>query len=190
MCLWNLQAQRLHRWSNDYRVQDCSITPDGKRLIVISTEKDIYVYNFITKAEEYRLKLKSNLTCLTVSADSKEMLVNVVDNEIHLLDIETASLVRTFEGQKQGQYVIRSTFGGAGQNFVISGSEGMIYDLSRRRPPANGHIDGKVYIWHRGNGRLVEVLDGHTKGCVNAVSWNPDDPGMFASAGDDCRVRM
>lgn len=126
LCLWDLQGRRLHKWSNDYRVQDCAITPDGQRLVVVSTEKGIFVYDFHTKEEEYRLDLKINLTCLTISRDSKQMLVNVVDNEIHLLDIETAVLVKTFRGQKQGQFVIRSSFGGAAENFVISGSEGTI----------------------------------------------------------------
>ena len=36
----------------------------------------------------------------------------------------------------------------------------------------------------------MESLKGDNKGCVNAVSWNPCDPGMFASAGDDKKVRM
>lgn len=51
-------------------------------------------------------------------------------------------------------------------------------------------IDTKVYIWHKENGQLVETLAGHERDCVNAVAWNPRDAGMFASAGDDHRVRM
>jgi WD repeat-containing protein 26 len=46
-----------------------------------------------------------------------------------------------------------------------------------------------IYVWHKENGVLIEKLKGHGS-CVNAVAWNPRDPGMFASAGDDRRVRM
>jgi WD repeat-containing protein 26 len=55
--------------------------------------------------------------------------------------------------------------------------------------------DGKVYIWHKENESLIETLAGHGKGqggdeCVNTVDWNPVDPGMFASGGDDRKIRM
>ena len=51
-------------------------------------------------------------------------------------------------------------------------------------------LDSKIYIWHKENGTLVETLEAHTKGCVNSISWNPTNPGMFVSAGDDKAVRM
>lgn len=50
--------------------------------------------------------------------------------------------------------------------------------------------DSKIYIWHRENGTLIETLESHSPGCVNAVAWNPANPCMFASGGDDRRVRM
>lgn len=46
-----------------------------------------------------------------------------------------------------------------------------------------------IYVWHKENGMLIEELKGHAS-CVNAVAWNPCNPGMFASAGDDRYVRM
>lgn len=49
----------------------------------------------------------------------------MADGEVQLIEIETAEIVRRFLGQKQRQFVIRSSFGGADENLIISGSEGM-----------------------------------------------------------------
>jgi len=99
------------------------------------------------------------------------MLISMNDNKIRLMDIDTGEVLQSFSGQKQTEFIIRSAFGGADENFVVSGSE-----------------DSKVYIW-RTNGHLVEALDAH-HGCVNAVAWHPKDPRVFASAGDDHKVRI
>ena len=42
---------------------------------------------------------------------------------------------------------------------------------------------------------MIETLSGHGRGqggdeCVNTVDWNPIDSGMFASGGDDRKIRM
>ncbi|OQD79812.1 hypothetical protein PENANT_c043G08755 [Penicillium antarcticum] len=170
---WSMRGQPLHSWKGGFRVQDCAISADGRRLVAADTEAKIHVYNFITYEEEYSLPLPSKPTSVAISQDSLHVLINLAEGEIQLVNMETTALVRQFRGQKQGEFVIRSTFGGAAENFIVSGSE-----------------DSKVYIWHKENGNLVETLEGHEKGCVNSISWNPRDPGMFASAGDDESVRM
>ncbi|WEW56210.1 hypothetical protein PRK78_001647 [Emydomyces testavorans] len=173
LCLWNVHGDALYTWPGSSRIRDCSISPDGKRLIAISIEKRIHVYNFQTRKEEYSMLLRLDLTCVNISRDSRFMLVNMSEGEVQLLDIETADVARHYSGQKQGQFIIRSTFGGAAENFIVSGSE-----------------DSRIYIWHKESCTLVETLEGHTRGCVNAVAWNPRNPGMFASAGDDRKVRI
>ncbi|KAL9583356.1 MAG: hypothetical protein Q9203_005117 [Teloschistes exilis] len=175
LCLWSLSTGRqLHNWPVDYRVQDCAITPDGRRLVAISSQCQIVVYNFDTREEEYSILLQSRMTCITVSKDGRYMLINMSNGQIQLIEIETREFVRRFEGQVQGEYVIRSCFGGADENLVISGSE-----------------DSRIYIWHKTTGNLIESLDGHqTPGCVNVVAWNPAHPCMFASGGDDKKIRM
>ena len=157
---------------------------------MISPEKQIFVYNYVTREEEYAIQLKTKLTCISISHDSRYMLVNMADNEVQLIDIETAEIVRRFLGQKQGAFVIRSAFGGADENLVISGSEGSCYSLGFSLKVLIRLPDSKVYIWHKENGTLIETLEGHSSGCVNAVAWNPADPCMFASGGDDRKVRM
>ncbi|MCJ1438090.1 hypothetical protein MMC27_007477 [Xylographa pallens] len=169
----NLSGEIIHTWSDSTRVQDLALSPDGKRLVIISPEREITVYNFTTWNEEYSLRLKSKLTCVRISRDSKYMLINMVDNELQLIDIGSAEIVRRFLGQKQGNFVIRGSFGGADENLIISGSE-----------------DGRIYIWHRENGTLIETLEGHPGGCANAVAWNPADSCMFASGGDDRKIKI
>ncbi|KAH8702015.1 WD domain protein [Talaromyces proteolyticus] len=176
LCHWGLRSHHhlpLYTWPGGFRVQDCAITPDGSRLIAADVTGKLYVYNFETHAEEYCLPFKSKITSVSVSKDSKFVLINMAEGQIQLIDLDTTEVVRRFRGQKQGEYVIRSSFGGAAENFIVSGSE-----------------DSNVYIWHKENGTLVEMLEGHNEGCVNAVSWNPTNPSMFASAGDDHVVRI
>jgi WD repeat-containing protein 26 len=125
LCLWSIHGTEMYTWPGGYRVQDCAITPDGRRLIAAEENCKIHVYNFHTYEEEYCLPLKTRSTSVTVSQDSKYMLVNLAEGQIQLIDIETTDIIRRFRGQKQGVFVIRSAFGGAGENFVVSGSEGM-----------------------------------------------------------------
>jgi hypothetical protein len=53
------------------------------------------------------------------------------DSEINMgklwtLDSTTGEEVMRYEGASQAEFVIRSCFGGAGENFVMSGSEGKL----------------------------------------------------------------
>ena len=51
-------------------------------------------------------------------------------------------------------------------------------------------LDGNVYIWHRDDGVLLDVLAGHGSGSVNSVAWNPRNTQMFASCSDDFTIRL
>jgi len=49
------------------------------------------------------------------------------EGRLLLLDSECGDVVQRYTGLKQSEFVIRSAFGGANENFVISGSEGKLY---------------------------------------------------------------
>lgn len=110
-------------------MQDCAVSADGRRLVAADTEAKIHVYNLLTYEEDYCLPLPSKPTSVAISQDSRHVLISLAEGEIQLVDMETTAVVRHFKGQKQGEFVIRSTFGGAAENFVVSGSEGQYLEL-------------------------------------------------------------
>ncbi|KAL8286124.1 hypothetical protein RQP46_004612 [Phenoliferia psychrophenolica] len=148
-------------------------TPAPTPPIMARHEKRITVVDLNTKKIEYDITQPGELTSVEISSDSRFALVSHAPNEILYIDLRDGTIVRRFLGHDQGQYVLQSTFGGALENYVCSGSE-----------------DGKVYLWHRDTGQLVHVLEGHGGGSVNAVAWNRRHPGMFASCSDDRTVRI
>ncbi|KAI5075350.1 hypothetical protein GOP47_0009924 [Adiantum capillus-veneris] len=170
---WDIEGKELDSWKGIRvpRINDLTITADGNHMISIC-EKDIRIFNLETKGERV-INEDQSITSLSVSKDGRYLLVNLVSQEIHLWDMmDSAKLLFKYSGHRQTRYVIRSCFGGFNQAFVVSGSE-----------------DSQVYIWHRGNGEILEVLPGHS-GTVNCVSWNPVNPYMFASASDDHTIRI
>jgi WD40 repeat protein len=160
----------LYRWLGA-RVTDLAISHDGQKMIAVCHEKKIRIYD-VEQHSETCIQEDNSITSLCLSSDSRYALINVSAQEIHLWDLLEKRLVHKYTGQKQGRFVIRSSFGGANQSFIVSGSE-----------------DSNVYIWNRERAKLIEVLHGHT-GTVNSVAWNPRNPSMFASASDDCTIRI
>jgi len=155
-----------------------AITDDGHWLVALDPQNVIRIFDMNTYREEPPIKTAGKMTSITLSHDGSTVLVNMALGEVHMIDLITRDTVRKFKGQKQGEFVIRSCFGGAAENFVVSGSE-----------------DGLIYVWHKENESLIEKLPGHGRGqggkeCVTTVDWNPRDPGMFASGGDDRKVRI
>ncbi|KAL9083883.1 MAG: hypothetical protein Q9165_008353 [Trypethelium subeluteriae] len=183
--IWNLKGERIYKWeeenrSSKIRVHDLAISPDGSRLFAIGPDGPIFVYDFWSRNQLAQWSMETAMTCINISSDGRHVLVNMKDDRVVTLDIETGETVQTFPGQKQSSFMIRSCFGGAGEGLIASGSE-----------------DSKVYIWRRKSGELIEKLEGHEKssgsgstGFVNAVAWHPHDPSIFASAGDDHTVRI
>jgi len=195
MFMWDLEGNELQHWHGG-RINDLVVTADGAHLVSTHSEnceKRIVIYHLQEEREQHITESHA-VTSLSISRDGRYLLVNLQCQEIHQWDLgpqgekswmsdaanspamsQTQQVMRyQFHGQpeKQGRFVIRSCFGGSDESFVVSGSE-----------------DSQVYIWHGRTGDLLEVLPGHS-GTVNAVTWNPTNPHMLASASDDHTIRI
>nr|CAD1820539.1 unnamed protein product [Ananas comosus var. bracteatus] len=173
-CISGFNWERLKRLKGQRNTNfsDMAVTKDNN--IIIFTDKNSALQLLDVALQKKRfVEEEHTITSFSLSKDEDFLLVDLVNQEIHLWSIkDEPKLVMRFNGHKRTQLLIRSCFGGLEQGFVASGSE-----------------DSRVYIWHRGTGTLLEALDGHS-GAVNCVSWNPTNPHMLASASDDCTIRV
>ncbi|KAF8390946.1 hypothetical protein HHK36_023246 [Tetracentron sinense] len=172
--MWDLNGKELECWKGQrtLKISDMAVTNDGKQIISMCRETAILLLDREAKSEKM-IEEEHTITSFSLSRDNKFLLVNLLNQEIHLWSIEgDPKLVAKYKGHKHSRFIIRSCFGGFAQAFIASGSE-----------------DSQVYIWHRGTRELVEALPGHS-GAVNCVSWNPVNPHMLASASDDRTIRI
>lgn len=167
-----VDKEEVVEWKKPHRVQDICGSTDGKWIVAADEQKTLHIYDAETRQLEYDMELNASPTSVSISQDSQHILVNKRDGEALLIDLNARSSVQKFLGHTGGECQIRGTFGGANESFVACGSE-----------------DGNILIWHKNIGAAVERLPGHLPRC-NAVAWNPADPCMLASCGDDNRVKI
>lgn len=87
-------------------------------------EKMLIVYDIQSRREEFRIKFSSKITSITPSDDNRTVLISIEEGEVHMIDVEERYTVRKFKGQNRFGSIIRNCFGGASENFVVSGSKG------------------------------------------------------------------
>lgn len=173
LCSFHAHTDEVHGWRKRHRVQDICGSLDGRWLVAVDEGNSIHVYNAATRELEYDLNLGgARPTSVTMSRDSRHLLVNKQDGETQLVDLVSRNLVQTYHGHVGGNFMIRSTLGGANESFALSGSD-----------------DGHFLIWHKASGTVVARIHGHEPRC-NAVTWNPTNPRMVASCGDDGTIKM
>lgn len=66
------------------------------------------------------------IMAFTVNRADRLALLNVATQGVHLWDLEDKCLVRKFQGVTQGHFTIHGCFGGVNEDFIVSGSEGII----------------------------------------------------------------
>ncbi|EPS60063.1 hypothetical protein M569_14740 [Genlisea aurea] len=174
ICMWDTEGKEMECWKGQktIRIADMGVTKDGKELITVCKETSILLFEWERNSEKF-IEEDQIITSFTVSDDRKFLLVSLLNEELHLWNIDgVPKVISKYKGHKRSRFVVRSCFGGLDEAFIGSGSE-----------------DSQVYIWHRVSGELILTLGGHS-GAVNCVSWNPTNPHMLASGSDDRTIRI
>lgn len=123
--MWDLNGKQLECWKGQHtqKISDLEITRDGKQIISMCRETSILLLDRESKTEKL-IEEDQVITSFSLSNDGKFLLVNLLDQEIHLWTIDgDVKLVTKYEGHKRSRFVVRSCFGGLEQSFIASGSE-------------------------------------------------------------------
>ena len=187
MVQWDASGREIRRGPSP-RIYDLKITADGTKIVAVCTKQTLHVYDFLDWKNHKEYNMGSGLTGVFVSKDSRHAIVNTAAREVVMVDVEAGRVVQRYFGQVQDHWVIRGCLGGTDEGFVVSGSEGEYSWLGYGKFVLTS-LDSNVYVWQKDTGQLVETLEGHD-GPVNCVAWNPVNPYIFASAGDDRTIRM
>ncbi len=125
ICMWQLDGREIECWKGQrtLRISDLDITSDGKQIISICRETAILLLDREAKVERF-IEEDQTITSFSLSRDNRFLLVCLLNQEIHLWNIEgDLKLVAKYKGHKRTRFVIRSCFGGLAQAFIASGSE-------------------------------------------------------------------
>jgi len=123
----NLRGTVIHQWNSDHLL-DLALTPDGSRMVCVDKKRKLLVYSIKDGFRELnQCQMSYTMSSISVSKDSKYVLLSSLAPEVLLLDIEELKCLRSFKGRANRISMIRSCFGGPEENFVLSGSEGIQY---------------------------------------------------------------
>ncbi|XVF60726.1 hypothetical protein PTKIN_Ptkin08bG0071100 [Pterospermum kingtungense] len=125
ICMWELDGKELECWKGQrtLKFSDLEITSDGKQIISICRETAILLLDREAKVERL-IEEDQTITSFSLSRDNRFLLVSLLNQEIHLWNIEgDLKLVSKYKGHKRTRFIIRSCFGGLEQAFIASGSE-------------------------------------------------------------------
>lgn len=196
LCVWpsesaSSNSSPLHTFDNCSRVEGCAIatlrpespsallaeddgsnsseTNNSVRLVAFCTDKTVHVFDYARREKLRHIVLDWAITCISLSKDGHEMLMNLNCGQIWTVGVEDGAVRQKYWGQRQGNFMIRSCFGGATESFIVSGGEGQSHVVCEARLQyTDGHeqmagyasgIDIQVACWRtwRDTGQRVST---------------------------------
>ena len=144
-------------------------------IVIPYSISDIMCYDFQRNKMSFRIEFKEEIVYSNISKSDKGkfILINVSKTfaRILLYNLEKTKIEDKYFGHSQNTMIIKCTFAGNSDEYIISGSE-----------------DGCVYLWERNTpGKFKYCFKGHW-GVVNSVELIYDD--VIFSASDDKSLKI
>ena len=144
-------------------------------IVIPYSISDIMVYDFQKNKMSFRVELNEEIVYSNISKSDKGkyILINISKSfpKILLYNLKNTKTEDKYYGHSQKTMIIKCTFAGNKDQYIISGSE-----------------DGCVYLWDRNiPGKNIYCFKGHF-GCVNSVELVFDD--VIFSGSDDKSLKI
>jgi eukaryotic-like serine/threonine-protein kinase len=158
-------------------IRSLSWLVDGKRIVSVSSEKTVHVWEATTGKKQQIYPDASDAARLVArSADGSLIATAGSDALIRVWNFTTNQLIGTYRGH-QGQIVNAIAWSPAQQLL------------------ASAATDGTVHVWDANTGQPLTIYRGHT-GSVATLAWSPSEaaspPGSglcIVSGGDDASIQ-
>lgn len=145
-------------------VSAAAIDPSGRRVLTITTDGTIHIWEIKTGNKILALKgHKSRVTAASFSPDATRLLTASFDRTARLWDLATGRELITLIGHSS--WVSTALFSPDGK-LLVTGSR-----------------DGTARLWDAATGQSMAVLTGH-KGGVTAIAYSPDGKSVLTGSED------
>ena len=120
-----LDSSGVNPTISSLRISDCAVSNDGSRLAATTTHNRLLLYDLPARRQLSDWVFEEGITSVSFAPDNtQELLVSMNHGRVLTLSALTRETIMSFDGVRQEELVVRSTYGGAANHLVISGSEG------------------------------------------------------------------
>ncbi len=191
-------------------VNSCDVSPDGKRIVSASSDKELKIWDVANGRDLLTLRGHSiSVETCSFSPDGKSIISGARNGEIKLWDAVSGNELRSFPGHRDGVATCKFSLDGrrvvssSGDNTLkiwnaetgselhtLSGHAGEVYSCEFSPDDkliVSGGGDGGLKLWDAATGEKLKPFDGHELP-VMSCAFSRDGKSVF-SASEDCTLK-